>query len=168
VASTYSSVTDLLIGELNTHRSIDRTKFVDDAADEVDSYLGYRYLTPINMTDSGPVSRPARLIIKRIANHLASGRLLMAQTAHMEDDRVHAYGSQLVVNALNALEQLSAGSPPLEGAILINTEDADFANVGAAVVNVDPESPVEYVYKFLRGETDYPLGWVPPPWIGGG
>ncbi|HWI68184.1 MAG TPA: hypothetical protein VNS88_07365, partial [Nitrospiraceae bacterium] len=71
----YSEVTDLLTGNVPTPAYLSPQKYVDDAADEIDSKIGFVYETPIDVTysSSNPVTRPVRLLLKRINNFLASG-----------------------------------------------------------------------------------------------
>lgn len=142
----YSEITDLLTGNVPTPAYLSPQKYVDDAADEIDSKIGFVYETPIDVTDSSsnPVSRPVRLLLKRINNFLASGRLLLAVDAGAETDRVHAYGLYLVKEAEESLCAISDGKVNLEGAELLPT---DQARVTAPLIqNVDSESNVEAFY----------------------
>jgi hypothetical protein len=163
--STYSQVGDLLIGEFKTHRAISAQQYVNDAADEIDSHLGSRYATPIDMSDVGPVSRPSRLIIKRIAAHLSSGRLLLAASLTSDDSSLKAYASKMVCDALEALNELKSGNPPLEGALPGPGVSED--STGVFITNVDPVSRVEFMYDFMAGKPLLPAGFVLPPWMGG-
>lgn len=142
----YSETTDLLTGNVPTPAYLSPQKYVDDAADEIDSKIGFTYETPIDVTDSSsnPVSRPVRLLLKRINNFLASGRLLLAVDAGAETDRVHAYGLYLVKEAEESLYAICEGKVNLEGAELLPT---DQARVTAPLIkNVDEESNVESFY----------------------
>jgi len=148
----YSAVEDLLTGNIPTPGYLSPQKYVDDAADEIDSKIGFLYKTPVVVTEENPVgtpnpvARPVRLLLKRLNNFLASGRLLMAASAGGEDDRVHAYGWSLVQDATLALQQIAEGKILLEG-----VEPADGNTDGVPVTapliyNEDPESNVSAFY----------------------
>ena len=142
----YSEITDLLTGNVPTPAYLSPQKYVDDAADEIDSKIGFVYETPIDVTDSSsnPVSRPVRLLLKRINNFLASGRLLLAVDAGAETDRVHSYGLYLIQEAQMSLDLISSGKIDLEGAEVLPAEQA---TVTAPLIhNVDEESNVESFY----------------------
>lgn len=165
MASTaYCEVGDLLIGDIPTPVYIDKQKFVDDAADEIDSWLGARYVTPIVLTESLPAQRPSFLTLKRVNAHLASGRLLLSAAAGGEDTDLHRYGWQLVNDALAALRSLLNGEPIIVGAI-----DADHAGSSTPagslplIVNGDPYSQVDGFYEILTpGQTSVdPAGYYP-------
>jgi hypothetical protein len=143
--ATYSEVGDLLNGNIPLPDYVDKQKFVQDAADEIDSKIGFIYVTPIDISDSSDVPRPARLLLKRINNFLATGRLLMAVDAGGEDDRLHAYGWSLVQEATVALSQIASGEIYLKGADPVNVgEDAIITSI--IVNNLDVESNVEAFY----------------------
>lgn len=118
--STYCESEDLLLGNVPIPESAGR--YIQDAADEMDSLLGLRYVTPVILDVNIPVQRPAFLLLKRINSWLASGRLLMALDAAGEDDQVHQYAKRLVDDALAGLRMLTEGEITLPGAEPINTE----------------------------------------------
>jgi len=143
----YSETTDLLTGNVPTPAYLDPQRYVNDAADEIDSKIGFVYETPIDITDSSsnPVSRPVRLLLKRINNFLASGRLLLAVDAGAETDRVHSYGLYLIQEATASLDLIAQGKVDLDGAELL---PADQASVTAPLLyNEDSESNVESFYN---------------------
>jgi hypothetical protein len=148
--STYSVVGDLLLGNIPATQLVPQ-KFVNDAADEVDSIIGFKYTTPIDMSDLGPVVKPARLLIKRVANWLASGRMILAADAAGEDVQLHAYGEKLVNDATMILMAIASGEVLLTGAVPIDDPDAATPGLLRApqIANVDPESIVEAFYAAL-------------------
>ena len=169
MASTYSTVADLLIGDMPVAVGFSKQKFVDDAADEVDSVLGRRYVTPLDVSESSQIPRHARLFVKRVANHLASGRLILALAAGGEDQALHAYGWHLVKNATEALAQIASGEYDLTGAPEVPGGDA--ANAGPSIQNVDASSGVEAFYQNggggvqpLIGPSGYPVEVSVPIW----
>lgn len=110
---TYSEVSDLLLGNIPAPASADR--YVKDGADEIDSRIGFRYATPIVVGDSAE-ERPTKLLLHRLNNWLASGRLIMALDGGGEDDQLHQYGLYLVTEASKVLDLIAAGELPLPGA----------------------------------------------------
>lgn len=143
--ATYSLSTDLLNGNIPIPTYLDKEKYVQDAADEIDSKIGHLYNTPIDISEGSPVPRWTRLLLKRINNHLATGRLLMAADAGGEDDRLHAYGWSLVQEATEALKRIAAGEIRLDGAAGPPNQSAP-AISSIILLNTDPESNVEAFY----------------------
>jgi hypothetical protein len=112
VAVTYSEVSDLILGNIPTPANAQ--KYVDDGADEIDARIGFKYATPIAVGESAE-ERPVRLLLKRINNWLASGRLIMALDGGGEDDQLHQYGLYLVTEANKTLDQIVNGEIVLPG-----------------------------------------------------
>lgn len=143
--AAYCLVTDLLTGNIPVPANLEPQKYVDDAADEIDSKIGFVYTTPIDVTSGSEVPRPARLLLKRINVHLATGRLLLAAAAGQEESQLHAYGWSLIKEANGALDQIASGAIPITGADLLPGNE----EVVTAVIvnNLDPESSVEAFYN---------------------
>lgn len=116
----YCSTDDLLLGNVPVPATAQT--YVDTAAEEMDSILGLRYVTPVELDEQNPKQRPFFLLLKRINAWLASGRLLMALDAGGEDDQVHQYAERLVNEALMALKQIADGSILLPGGESIDPE----------------------------------------------
>lgn len=156
VANQYSEVTDLLTGNIPIASYVDPQKFVNDAGDEIDSKIGFIYKTPVDVREvaENKTSRPARLLLKRISNHLASGRLLMALDAGGEDDRVHAYALKLVSDATMALDAIASGKVVLDGAEQEDTEN--IKPTTPLIGNLDAESNVEAFYNRIANP-NFPL-----------
>jgi hypothetical protein len=154
----YSATTDLLNGNIPLPSYVNTQKYVDDAADEIDSKIGFIYQTPIDVTTNSLVPRPARLLLKRINNFLATGRILMAVDAGGEEVQVHAYAASLIRDANAALDMIVSGDVIIEGAVRLDTGDA--AQVTAIIVNnLDPESNVEAFYDRIANPSYvYPYG----------
>lgn len=141
---TYSKTEDLLTGDLPLSGGTDAPRYVQDASDEIDSKIGYVYQTPVDISDSSEISRPARLLLKRIANFLASGRILMALHSQNQRLEVNAYAERLIKEATDALDAIVNGVIILDGALVVNP---DGAPVTAPLINnLDPESNVEAFY----------------------
>jgi hypothetical protein len=84
-------------------------------------------------------------MVKRAANHLATGRLIMALAIGGEDNSLHAYGYSLVQNALRWLESIACGDFDIPGAVL-NEDTQSFTSRGPKIGNVDSSSGVENFY----------------------
>lgn len=141
----YSSSNDLLNGNIPLPGYLDKEKFVTDAADEIDSKIGHLYETPVDVSETSTVPRWTRLLLKRINNHLASGRLLMAADAGGEDDRVHAYALFLIQEATAALDQIASGEIKLTGVPGPGGQSSE-AITSIILNNLDEESNVEAFY----------------------
>lgn len=147
---TYSQVGDLLIGDvpLAPHYG-DGTKLVENAADDIDAQLGHIYVTPFVIADT-PVNRPSLLLLKKINNLLASGRLIMDMALGGEDTQTNAYARTLYNEALANLKQLTKMQIVLNGADLLPDEEAQL-NTGPVVNNEDSISLVENFYAQTSG-----------------
>lgn len=141
----YCATTDLINGDIPLPPYVDKEKVVQDAADEIDSNIGFIYKTPVDVTENGPTPRPVRLLLKRINSHLATGRLIMALDSSGQDDRLHAYGYSLVQNALAALAEIAAGKIVLAD-VPAADENADKRVTAVIVNNKDEESAVDAFY----------------------
>ena len=155
--AAYSSKDDLLVGGIPTPAYLNLDKLVQDASDEIDSKIGFRYETPINIGTGTPLERPAQLLLKRINNFLATGRLILQVASPEEDTQLHAYGWNLVKEATAALDAIASGQIDLEGAV----ERDQTADVAVPLIdNLDPESNVEAFYNRI-GNPNY----VYPPLV---
>lgn len=160
----YCSTSDLLTGNIPTPTSLSPQKFVDDAADEIDSIIGTVYETPVDISSpSTTVTRPARLALKRINVHLATGRLLLAADASGEQQKLHEYAIYLVTTALTALQAIADGTYLLTGAIPVGGEEEINSTV-PLINNLDEVSNVEAFYEYFQ--PDFLLS--APPLYGGG
>lgn len=157
----------MLTGGLTFPRTLDPEKYVQDATDEIDSAIGARYVTPVDVDDNSPVARHSRLLLKRINNWLASGRMILAVATPTEHSQVHAYGRSLIRDALAALELIRTGQVDLEGA-----QPAEGATQGdpmPTTINSDAVSAVDsFEQRFMGpgvpGEVLSPV----PTWFPGG
>lgn len=147
MTSTYSTVDDLLLGDMTIPGYVSKQAYVDNAADEIDSRLGYVYATPFDVSDTSTMIRPARLMIKRIAAHLSSGRLVLAIAIASEDRQVHAYGKSLIDEALATLDKIAEGQIPLVGAEPLDPDASSAPPSGPAILNIDQFSQVEAFYQ---------------------
>lgn len=154
----YSAVSDLLVGDLLISNKVDKAKFVTDAADEIDSKLGFRYkipLTPIPPATVLPIHQI--LLLKGINNKLASGRLILTLDITAEDRSLHAYGLRLVTEAMNDLMLIANGDIDLTVDPLLPANEDD--SKVPAIKNFDAESGVDAFYNQVMREE--PWYWMP-------
>ena len=163
--TTYCEVDELLVGDMPLPRGTRPQQYVDSATNEIDMHIGFLYTTPINMADDSPVIRPARLLLKEVCRKLASGRLILAQSAVAQRTELHAYGKRLVDEALEIIRSITAGEILLVGATPLPTEDGtDNQFTGPQIANIDAESNVEAFYDRIANPNyhyTYPLGGLP-------
>lgn len=161
--ATYSDIDDLILGELAKPDNEFCNKYIQDAADEIDSKLGFIYVTPIAISLTDPAVRAGALLIKRISIFLSSGRLVLANAASREEQYLNAYGASLVNDATKALDALASGTMPLPGATLLDS--ADKGTSGPIIANVDTQSNVESFYTFASDPS--PSRFYPDPYTAG-
>lgn len=154
----YCTVADLLIGDISTSAELSPEKYVNDAADEIDSKIGFRYTTPI----PGSAPRPVLLLLKRLNSHLASGRLILAATISANQEELNAYGASLVNDAQLTLEAIASGEMRLPGAPInpdtaVVVDPTDPANYPILHSNLDAFSQVEAFYDAVTNPA--PLGY---------
>lgn len=152
----YATVDDLLIGDLTLGSGARPDKYVDDAADEIDSVLGYRYVLPL---DPEVIPSYAMLLLKRCANFLASGRLIMALAVGGEDTAMHAYGLSLVQEGQALLAGLAGAAIDIPGATPVDPVLVG-RNMGPSIVNQDASSGLDEFYAFVNGSSPV-LTWTP-------
>ena len=146
----YAKPGDLLIGDVTLSSGLSRESFLRDAADEMDSRLGFVYVLPI-----AGIQPHAITLLKMINARLASGRLLMSIAAPSEDDSVHRYGEWLIKEAYADLMSICNRTIDLVGA----TPISDPNPVAASIYNYDEESAIDmFENTVLRGQ---PSWWQP-------
>lgn len=164
----YSAVEDMLIGQTALPKGLDPQKYVDDAADEIDSAIGFIYLTPVDMSDTSPVIRPVRLLLKRLNNHLATGRFITAISSNSQRTDLQPYGASLIREVLAVLQQIQNGELALTGAPLLPAlPGEELPPTGPLIYNVDPESQVEAFYDRIANPNYCYAPWNVAPSLGG-
>lgn len=162
----YSDPEDVLVGTdlaLPADDTIDR--FVRDAAMEIDSRLGFKYVTPLKFTRivNGSVTyvvegdkttyTPSYLLIKRLSNLIASGRYIMAAAGPEEQNGIHQYGNKLLRDAEAILSQITSNRAELELEELpVETDETPY---GLLVRNRESQS-------FVQRFEDQPMNYHNP------
>lgn len=119
--TSYSQIIDLQVGNVPTN-NVDVQHYIDLAAEEIDSRIGFRYQTPVDVSGSSTVLRAAQLLLKRLNNQIATGRILLATFTATENQELNAYGARLVNEAQAAIEMIVLGQLSLPGAFLTDGE----------------------------------------------
>lgn len=143
----YSEVGDLLLGDLIIAESVDRQKFVDLAAREINSKLGWIYELPLHpagtdpVTDTSWTSLPAHEAdtLRDINNRLASGRLILSLAIGGEEVQLHALGWHYVNSALEDLMVIANGTVDLT-AVRIGADSSSFRDIAPSISQYDDES----------------------------
>lgn len=164
--AAYCEVGNLLTGDIRLAGKYgDGSQFVQLAADEIDSQIGHKYVTPVVFDESTPeavaLARPAKLLLKKINILLASGRIVLDMAAGGEDRDLHAYGANMVKEALGLLKCVQDGDILLTGAPLL-TEEATNENTAVSIVQEDAESLVAGFYtRYSTPVADFPFTIAP-------
>lgn len=155
----YSEETDLLLGDLLVSPRLDKNKFIQDAADEIDSKLGFIYTIPLApVAPETEIPAHEVLLLKQINNKLASGRLIMTLDIAGEGTTLHAYGLRLVTEAQQELMLIANGFVELS-AVRKTIAVALGESKVPRIVNADTESGVDIFYEHaMRGHPSY---WRP-------
>lgn len=167
----YSAVGDLLLDGVLLATGFNKQKFVDDAAEEMDSKLGWLYALPIHPEgmdpgEVGPTSwqdLPTHqvILLKQINNRLASGRLILAIATPGEQTTLHAYGYHLVQQALADLMFLANGDLDMDAEKA--TPSSAFESKAPAWQNPDSESLLlGFEESVMRGVPFYSRPGVVP------
>lgn len=141
----YCEVVDLLIGDIPTSAALSPQKYVNDAADEIDSKIGFVYETPIPVDVTDPTPRPVVLLLKRLNAHLATGRMILAATILAEDVQLNAYGRSLVADCELTINQIAIGQLLLDGVLPSGLNALPGPHV-PMILNKDTESAVDAFY----------------------
>lgn len=141
----YCVPADLVLGDAQLPTGMDLNKVIQDAMDEIDSKIGFRYHTPV-ATTATDFPRPVLLLLKRLNAHLASGRIILAANISGEKSELHAYGAYLVREVERSLKAIADGSVDLPIPLVEGTVVHQRAPL---VANVDAASQVEAFYGAL-------------------
>lgn len=166
--ASYAEKTDLRLGNIPLPADSVTTRALQQAADEINSALGMRYVTPIVAT--GPTAQAVTPLIKNINVWLATGRLIEELTASTEDAQVHAYARSMITEAQAVIKLIVTGELVLDGVPPISTGAT--SGTGPMLVNQDAASNVDVFYGTLsnpvKGVQDNPLHNYPYGYVYGG
>lgn len=136
--NAYSEQADLLIGDMLLSPTLDRDRYIQSAADDINAKIGYLYKIPLVPTDTElPLYQV--LLLKSINNKLASGRLILDVAVGGEQATLHAYGLRLISEAMNDLMCIANGDVELLAERRVTATD-QAARLTPSVTNYDDES----------------------------
>jgi hypothetical protein len=151
--AAYCDKEDLLLGDLEVGPSVALETYVNAAAEEMNSRLGFVYKVPIEpKPPETALATHEGLLLKDINRKLATGRLILAMAQAGEDNNEHAYGASLVKDALYSLNLLTSRQIDLVTAVLAEGNTAG-GDTSPLVHNHDEESLVDgFEHTVLRSE----------------
>lgn len=163
MAGRYASTDDLLLGDMLT-RSEDALRFVNSAADEMDAVLGGLYELPIDLNVA-----PDHIVLRlrNINALMASGRFILAQAIHSEDNSLHSYGRSLLNEGRSMLEAIRSGAIQLTGIPKVAPQGGPEGSGNAPVLlGGDTVSGVDTFYEWSStsrypGSLDSGPAWRP-------
>lgn len=160
----YAEKEDLRLGNIPLPAAPIAQRAVDQAAEEIDAALGFKYITPIIVPAGVPTKQAVDSLLKQVNTFLASGRLILELTAGTEDNSLHSYAKYLVDQATKVLCQIKDGEIVLDGVSPANP-DAIIAS-GPLHINQDSVSGVDRFYDDLSNPVGRVSGDYWPPLSG--
>lgn len=143
----YCTENDVLIGDVGLPAG-EADRYVNLAADEIDSDLGREYVMPVT---EGAVSTSVWMLLKRINILIASGRLILSKATASEDGGEHAYGRSLLKEGQGIIKAILAGQIDLVGvARVAGTDDGN----GPVINQQDATSAVDTFYGYVGQRGD--------------
>ena len=124
--------------------SVTWTSLAEAAANEVDSYLGTRYVTPFVVSAADPSTSSTAYWLQNVSSMIAAARLMLSTAAPGSQDSANNYGQYLLRNAMQLINDVLSGKVDLEGLQEIAANGSGIQ--GATVLNQDRESQVDVFY----------------------
>lgn len=140
---------DLLLGNIQPPAPATLDKYVQNGADSINTKLGFRFVTPINIDMSAIGANSSVTLLKQLNVYLSSGMYIVATSASAEDIQLNAYGRYLLGQADEALNAIASGEQVLAGATLLGGT-GDVQQTGPIINNLDASSGVEDFYAYVR------------------
>lgn len=143
----WATIDDLLVGDIAIDH-IDVDPFIDGAENEINVHLGQFYVLPVS------ASGYSLTLLNLIQGRLASGRLIMAQSAGDQD--ILNYGKSLVDFAYERLYTIGA-SIDITGATPISANGSSRVP-GVVDPNAGQPSPFKVYENYVHGDDPCPPG----------
>lgn len=144
--------------------NLDTQKYVDAAANEMDSKLGFTYKLPLESddnyldSDGNPIAdfpQHEKDLLRDINAKLASGRILMQTQVSADGASYHPYAKELIAEAQALLIMIANRDVLLSG--LLKGDPERLSDRGPTIVNHDSHSMVEqFEENFMRGRSHIP------------
>ncbi|AKJ71701.1 hypothetical protein TIN2_11 [Tsukamurella phage TIN2] len=135
----------------------------ETASNEVDSNIGVRYQTPIQVSAVDPETRAAAYWLQNVSAMVAAARFMLSVAAPGSQDSANGYGRYLLSSAQKLMNDVISGKVDLNGAI----ELTPLGEVQApTIINGDAYSQVDLYYENMMPEGIMPGFDVPrsKPW----
>lgn len=127
---------------------IDMSDAISLGSDEMDGYLGYRYVIPIPVNPSDPSKNYGTQLLKTICSQLVAGRIMVSVAAGGEKSKTHDYGKYLIENAQEFLCKIKDGKLNISFAVE-NTDEGSRAQ-GPIMAAGDAFSMVDQYYENIE------------------
>lgn len=178
MSETYCKEADFLLTEEMIVSVNDKPKYIQIAQEEIDGKLGFVYVVPIDISETSTLPENQKMLLKTMAQKLASGRLLMGNALGGQSESVNAYALYLIKAAemdlmavangqidLHAPRVDQAGTPI--GLVDDPTLSDQYARVPSAW-NPDSVSPVTvFEKKYMSALGPDPTIWNPDDNVNG-
>lgn len=148
---TWAQRGDLIIGDAEIG-TLDATYYLDLAETEMNTYLGQVYVLPLV---TNVLLDHQLKTLKNIQTHIATGYLLMAQSATAENEDLHAYGMYLLQTGQSQLNAIGT-SYELTGQ---TRADATGEDRRASITTADATSPFDAFGEVVFGGGGETLDW---------
>ncbi len=156
--AAYCTDVDLLLTQnLPMPTGLSKAKFVQDAADEINTQIGSLYKTPVTFDTAEDQEKYAvtMTFLKQLNARLATGRLIMALDAAGQNSQLHAYGLFLLKEVKDILQQIKDRDIILEGAPVNSNDPHELGAPGPKVFQLDAFSGVEAFYGIVQNPLIY-------------
>jgi phage gp36-like protein len=128
---------------------------ISSGSDEMDGYLGYRYVVPIPVSGSDPAKAYGTQLLKTICGQLTAGRIMVSVAAGGEKNKTHDYGRYLIDRSLEKLCEIKEGKLNISFATE-NTDEMSRKQGPMMAPGGDAYSLVDQYYQNLE-----PYGFLP-------
>lgn len=156
-----ATTADLLTGDLALD-GVTSQDWIDRAWTEIQGVLSERYVISDTGTELGTGDQA---LLKTVQSHIATARLIMAQSATGMDNDLDQYAEYLLNEAMSILTAIVSGARNLTGANVVATvannnllPEVVSATSTAGVIQPDARSPLDVFDDFTTGRT------VTNPW----
>ena len=120
------------------------------AANEVDSHLGTRYVTPIAASATDPETKATAYWLQNVSSMIAAARLMLSTSAPGSQDTANNYGKYLLQNAMTLINDVLSGKVDLQGVEEVGAGGDGIK--GAIILNQDEYSQVDVFYDNFMPE----------------
>lgn len=144
-SDVYCTPSDIKLGELQLPRHVDVEQWIQDAANEMNSYIGQLYKLPLVLDPQRPDHLADILLLQKINADLTTGKIILLAFAGKSGEQLHAYGKMLVDSAKAEMTRISKGVTVLEAAERLETDDPQ--PNGPLISNMDDRSFVGDFYN---------------------